>query len=41
MIKNFIDGDDDRIEVKNKYMYIHHNFNNDNCKELFNNNMVF
>ncbi|MDP7197889.1 MAG: hypothetical protein QF864_17110, partial [SAR202 cluster bacterium] len=31
----------DRIEVKNKYLYIYHNFNNDNCKELFNNNMVF
>ena len=31
----------DRIEIKNNYMYIYHDFNNDNCKELFNNNMLF
>ena len=31
----------DRIEVKNSYMYIYHNFDNNNCKELFNNNMHF
>ena len=31
----------DRIEVKNSYMYIYHNFDNNDCKELFNSNMVF
>jgi len=31
----------DRIETKNNYMYIYHNFNDVKCKELFNNNMVF
>jgi|TARA_B100001964_G_scaffold168778_1_gene185527 hypothetical protein len=31
----------DRIEVKNSYMYIYHNFDNKNCKELYNNNMCF
>ncbi len=31
----------DKIEVKNSYMYIYHDFDNSNCKELFNSNMVF
>jgi len=31
----------DRIEVKNSYMYIYHNFDNNKCQDLFNSNMVF